>query len=215
VYGRGILAPLERTTVPSSESIGERIRRIANDPQTGRVLSPPVLGCLVGAFIGGTSLGRTLFIAKNSPLRCIFEAMKTLGSGYLPAVLLTLAGTLHGAMKKDQLGTSGCPPEGPRCSLMNRVGALALARFVLMPLCCLALLKLGTRLRLIPTDPLLHFVLLVESCMPSAQNSVVILNLEGKKEAAGSMAKTVSVLYIFSVIPVALLLSAIMTFTGL
>lgn len=111
---------------------------------------------------------------------------------------------------------SGAQSDGP--VLWKRVGVLALARFVLMPLCCIALLKTFTRLNLLPdltANPLLHFVLLVEACMPSAQNSVVILNLEGDQKAAGSMAKTVSALYIFSVIPIALLLSAIMFYTGL
>lgn len=49
---------------------------------------------------------------------------------------------------------------------------LIAARFLAMPLGGVALLEAGTRLDLIPRDPLLRFLLLMEACMPSAQNSV-------------------------------------------
>ena len=65
----------------------------------------------------------------------------------------------------------------------------------------------GVRSTIIPADPLLIFILLLQSCMPSAQNSVVILQLDDKPEAAGSMARTISALYTLSVLPMALLIS--------
>ena len=54
-------------------------------------------------------------------------------------------------------------------------------------------------------DPLLRFVLLMETCMPSAQQSVVVLQLNRNVDGAGSMAKTISALYITAVLPIAIL----------
>mmetsp|Transcript_69955 Transcript_69955/g.195669 ORF Transcript_69955/g.195669 Transcript_69955/m.195669 type:complete len:81 (+) Transcript_69955:169-411(+) len=73
---------------------------------------------------------------------------------------------------------------------------------------------MGVRSTIIPADPLLIFILLLQSCMPSAQNSVVILQLDDKPEAAGSMARTISALYTLSVIPMALLISFAMRVSG-
>lgn len=52
-------------------------------------------------------------------------------------------------------------------------------------------------------------------CMPSAQNSVVILQMEKKPELASSMAKTLTAVYLLSAVPIACLLSAILQFVQL
>lgn len=49
-------------------------------------------------------------------------------------------------------------------------------------------------------------------CMPSAQNSVVILQMEKKAELAASMATTLAIVYLLSAVPIAILLSAILQF---
>lgn len=49
-------------------------------------------------------------------------------------------------------------------------------------------------------------------CMPSAQNSVVILQMEKQPELASSMAKTLTAVYLLSAVPIAFLLSAILQF---
>ena len=79
-----------------------------------------------------------------------------------------------------------------------------------------ALLAAGTRLGVIPADdPLLRFVLLMEASMPPSQNSVVLLQLDNDRKGAGSMAKTISALYLAAVVPVAALLSLASMHAGL
>ena len=90
-----------------------------------------------------------------------------------------------------------------------------LSRFVMLPLVAFAMLRTGARASLVPYDKLLWFVLLMEGCMPSAQNSVVILQMEKKPERAASMARVLTAVYILSAIPVAVLLSAILQFVQL
>lgn len=51
--------------------------------------------------------------------------------------------------------------------------------------------------------------------MPSSQNSVVMLQMEGKAGLAASMASTLAVVYIFSAVPIAILLSAILEFVSI
>lgn len=126
----------------------------------------------------------------------------------------------------------------------------------------------GLRTGLIPKgDPLLAFVLLLQACMPCAQNTVVILQLQKRPEvrssfvyaytymcvgvggwctwwtrtvhatpfrifdpppspppslvpltrpqAAASMAKLVSLIYILAIVPMGVLLSAVLQYVGL
>ncbi|CAB1096379.1 unnamed protein product [Ectocarpus sp. CCAP 1310/34] len=89
------------------------------------------------------------------------------------------------------------------------------SRFMVMPLVAAMLLFSGAKAKLIPYDKLVWFVLLMEGCMPSAQNSVVILQMEKKPELASSMAKTLTAVYLLSAVPIAFLLSAILQFVQL
>lgn len=69
----------------------------------------------------------------------------------------------------------------------------------------------GKSLGLLPAgDPLLVFILLLQGCMPSAQNSVLILQLEKRPAAASSMARLLSVVYVLAIIPIGLLLRLIL-----
>ena len=55
------------------------------------------------------------------------------------------------------------------------------------------------------TYAVVAFTILMQECMPPAQNSVVILQLDHKKERAAKMPKTLIVIYSLSTIPVTLL----------
>ena len=60
----------------------------------GRIFSPPVLGSLLGLVVGSVPLLSKQIISASGALNWLFEAMRTLGTAYLPAVLLVLAGSL-------------------------------------------------------------------------------------------------------------------------
>lgn len=81
-----------------------------------------------------------------------------------------------------------------------------------MPLLALAMVEAGKKLGILPTnDPLFIFILLLQGCMPSAQNSVLILQLEKRPQAAASMARLISTIYVLSIIPIGLLLRALLS----
>ncbi|CAN0058500.1 unnamed protein product, partial [Heterosigma akashiwo] len=98
---------------------------------------------------------------KSAPLSPAFDAMRTLGAAYLPAAILVLAGSLAGKSSDD--GTAG-----ESTSLVRNVSMVMLARFVMMPIAALALVKSGISLNMLPNDKMLYFILLMEACMPSA-----------------------------------------------
>ena len=60
----------------------------------GRIFSPPVVGSLTGLVVGSVPLLCKQFIAATGNFNWMFSAMQTLGTAYLPAVLLVLAGSL-------------------------------------------------------------------------------------------------------------------------
>jgi predicted permease len=154
-------------------------------------------------------------------------ALQTLGTAYLPAAILVLAGSLVGAKPAASTtataatttGTNGAAAVAKTAPSLKAILAIFLSRFLLAPLLSLGLLQsfvaagllgpAGTRARAV-----VSFVLLMEGCMPPAQNSVIMLQLEGLKERASTMAKLLTLMYSLAVIPVTFLLSACLATSG-
>lgn len=204
---------------------------------TQRVLSPPVLSSILGLIVGSNRILSNFFIPASGILHPIFEAMRTLGNGYLPAVLLVLAGSLVGTPASPGSKTLGISV--PARTLRERYKAtkqrfgiesgrafftqfsmIYLVRFFLMPF--VAFTGLETLKVVAPplynylrADSLLLFILLLEACMPSAQNSVTILQLAGDKEGASMMARLLLVIYALGTPAITYWLMKILHYTGI
>jgi predicted permease len=223
-YGRVILGTY------GSKPSGTKLQRVVEE--TRKLLSPPVLGSILGVVVGDLPICRRLFFSGGilSPL---WGSLQTLGTAYLPAALLVLAGSLigpggetskAGSNKSDSAAadSDSVEPDGAVNGDKNTsVGStnpsaraiisILISRFLLAPVLSFWLLSAlssvmgptGTRARAVVT-----YVLLCEGCMPPNQNSVIMLQLEGLKERAQTMAKLLTITYSIAVLPVTLLLSA-------
>lgn len=190
-------------------------QRAKASPTFKRIVSAPVIGCIAGMIVGLLPWGRALLLGKNAPLSPVFDALKGLGNAYLPAAILVLAGSLAKPGAKPATAAPVSTSASSKNVFYRKVGAIMFSRFIVMPFVAAAMLMSGSRMRLIPYDKLLWFVLLMEGSMPSAQNSVVILQMENQPELAASMAKTLTAVYLLSAVPIAVLLSGILQFVQL
>jgi auxin efflux carrier family protein len=181
-----------------------------------RVFSPPVVASLLGMVAGFIPQLQRLFISSNGLLNPVFEAMRTLGAAYLPAVLLVLAGSLSASSPADTNHTATNKPS----NLLYDILPIYLARFVLMPLVGFSVAALAMKTSpwahsLFTKDPMLLLVLLLETCMPSAQNTTVILQLQGEKSAAGRLARKLMLIYVLGVPAITYWFIRILGLTGL
>ena len=185
-------------------------------PTISRILSPPTLACGLGLLVGTSPL-RYLFIANmgggtsangnsnsggvvEAPLSPLFNSLRTMGGAYVPAVLLVLAGSLSKGLQGFRIR-----------EMLPQLAAIMTVRFIFLPIivitCVATLLSMGV----LPADPIFLFVIVLESCMPPAQNTVLILQLEKDYEGAIEIARLISVVYVMAVLPLALLLKMILT----
>ena len=180
-----------------------------------RVFSPPVLASIVGLIVGSNAFMSSLFIPGGAIFHSIFEAMRTIGAGYLPSVLMILAGSLVAPPTKDETQSAtgdltqyqefkqnfGIGTEkGTGRAFMKQVIVTYLCRFLLLPTVAFTGLKslsivAPAAYNYLMSQPLLLFVLLLETCMPPAQNSVTIMQLSGDKKGSSMMARTLLVIY--------------------
>ena len=199
-------------------TFGAKLLNPAKDSESlSKVLiTPPSVGCLAGALVGSITILNKLILGPGAFLSPIMNTVNTLGTSYLPCVGLTLAGSLYYALFRVNEVDEISPCNEHSVALWSKVLTLGIARFIIMPLFGVTLISLLSKFSIIPSnDKLLKFILMLQCCMPSAQNGVVILQLsEETSHLAGSMARTISSLYISSIIPLAILLQFAYRFAG-
>eukprot|EP00752_Nemacystus_decipiens_P012493 g11065.t1 len=178
-------------------SIPSKVKSIAGGPTARKILSPPIVACLAGLVIGLSPPLRWLLMRKGAPLGPMWAAFSNLTAAYTPSGVLVLAGSL-----------ANCPPgKWFTKDTGKTILAVAMARWLLLPLLTSGLLFGGVKYGLVPQDPMLLLVLLIESCMPSAQNAVIMLQVVGLQDAAGRCARMLCTIYLISIVPVSILLT--------
>ena len=178
---------------------------------------PPVLGVFIGLVTALTPL-RGLFVKSETakaPLAVIYNSFQNLGRAANPLALLVLTSSL--ALGANGTGVS-TDDNSESASVVRRWAAVSIARYILSPLCMLSLLKIAAKFGRIGTsqgDPMVWFVLMLQSCMPSAQNSVLMLQVAEKGEEASAMAKFLFSIYFTAMLPVVLIVTLALQRLGL
>ena len=182
-------------------------------------LSPPVIGSLLGVTVGSLPALRRACLNPKGILSPLYSSLKTFGSAYLPAAVLVLAGSLVPPANTEADGSTS---SGKSNTGMSRkaVFSIMCSRFCLAPLMALFTVRMLDAFHLLDGSnsrarAVLSFVLLMEGCMPPAQNSVIMLQLHGLKERANTMAKMLALIYSVAVLPVTILLSACLALSGI
>lgn len=165
-----------------------------------KLRSPPLIASLAGVLFGCAPSWITAAF-MNSP---VFAALRTLGTGYGPAAVLVLAGSLAGGSN-----SGGTAKKSHSMPLGRMTLGICLTRYVLMPLFALLLVKIGVgnKLCLLP--------ILIESTMPPAQNGTVILQLEGKSELAQRLATVLAIVYLLGIPLIVVWLSLFLGIAGI
>ena len=133
-------------------------------------------------------------INQAAPLKPVFVALSKFSQAYLPSASLVLAGSLVAGSRaakeaKEEGGgdsavavaaAAGSSEGGDGDGFKRFIATVCVARFVLMPLLAVALLRALSAARVLPSAtaaPALWFFLLTEFSMPPAQNSVVMFQV--------------------------------------
>ena len=190
-------------TIPSSNSSdGGDEKQGGFDVKTllTRVFSPPLVASLVGIAVGCLPTPLRA-VAMSSP---VFAALRTLGQGYGPTAILVLAGSLAGRVPRESNAN------GETIRLMRVCTGIAVTRFMLMPCIGTALVRTGAF-----ANPMAKLAVLLEASMPPAQNSTVILAMEGRSDLAAALARVLLIMYVVGTVPMCLLLSVFLGVAGI
>lgn len=230
-FGRTALLGKQATA-----STGTNQEEEANGFQLSQLLSkvkplfpPPVMGVTIGLALALFQPIRNLFM--GGPLQTIFNSVSTFGRAASPLSLLVLTSSLalnigirpksqpkEEAVPTQDLTTNGTSEGKNKTSFMKRWMCVSLSRFLLSPLLVVGLLKSFQVIGIISPpqqDPLLWFLSILQGCMPSAQNPVLMFQVSNQLKQAGAIAKFLFFVYATSMLPVVLIVSMALQRFGL
>jgi predicted permease len=181
-----------------------------------RLFPPPVVGVMTGLVLAISPL-RPLIVSTGSeraaPLGVIYNSFQNLGRAANPLALLVLTSSLaigaNGSSNKEGV-TVDVDDSVQHLHPFSRWACVSTSRFIVSPMLMLALLKGMSKIGMIgksKADPMLWFVLLLESCMPPAQNTVLMLQVADKGAEASRMAKFLFSSYATAMLPVVVIVT--------
>ena len=159
----------------------------------------------------------TMTRSKKPIFGIVFNSLQNLGRAASPLALLVLTTSLalSSKMKDTQINdiTDGekmvnngtaTKTKNENISFIRRLLCVSLARFVVSPLLMTLILhhSLGTINKM---NSMTWFMLMLESCMPPAQNSVLMLQVAEKTREATTLARFLFSIYALSMIPIVLI----------
>lgn len=164
----------EKPEVPISKKIKQRFKILSEHLNLKALFAPSTIGAIVGFVIGLVPPIRNLLIGENAPLRVIQDSTSLLGDGAIPALTLIIGGNLLRGLRGSAIHKS-------------LVVGIVVARYVILPLLGIFVIKGAVRFGLVPSNPLYQFVLLLQYAVPPAMNIGTITQLFGAGESECSV----------------------------
>ncbi|KAM1047489.1 hypothetical protein ACFX2C_026840 [Malus domestica] len=165
---QAIVAP-DESNVPFSHKVLAFVRQILHE-----LLAPPTLAAVVGFVVGAIPFLKKIIIGDDAPLRAIEDSITQLGNGTIPCITLILGGNLIQGLRKSTI------------KLPALLGVIV-AKYVVMPAIGILIVRAADKLGFLPSDPLFHFVLMIQFTLPPAMNIGTMTQLFDVAEAECSV----------------------------
>ncbi|KAL3525157.1 hypothetical protein ACH5RR_013529 [Cinchona calisaya] len=121
------------------------------------LMAPPTLAAIIGFIFGAIEWLKNLIIGDNAPLHVIQDSITLLGNGTIPCITLILGGNLIQGLRKARLKPTV-------------IISVICVRYILLPAIGIVVVKAASQVGFLPSDPLYHFVLMIQYTLPPAMN---------------------------------------------
>lgn len=128
------------------------------------LMAPPTIGMILGFLFGTIPWLKYLMIGDKAPLRVLQDSVELLGNATIPCITLILGGNLA---------------QGFRDATVKPMVIVAIlcVRYLILPVVGIGVVKAVSSFGWLPSDPLFHFVLMLQFSVPPAMNIGTITQL--------------------------------------
>ncbi|XP_052305538.1 protein PIN-LIKES 3 [Populus trichocarpa] len=131
-----------------------------------RLFAPAIIGAIVGLMIGIIPPFRKVLIGDRAPLHAVEDSADMVGKAAIPIITLILGANLLKGLK------------GSKVPLLVIIGIVAI-RYIILPILGVVIIKYAIHFRLVRSDPLYQFVLLLQFALPPANSVATMSQLFG------------------------------------
>ncbi|CAF2203591.1 hypothetical protein HID58_027926 [Brassica napus] len=156
------------------DRIKRRIVSLSEKVNLRTIFAPSTIAAMIALVIGLITPLRKLIIGNGAPLGVLQDSVTLVGDGAIPAMTLIIGGNLLKGMRSSGMKKS------------TIVGVLV-ARYILLPISGVLIVRGAYKLDMIPSEPLYQFVLLIQYAVPPAMNLGTITQLFGAGESECSV----------------------------
>ncbi|XP_074264317.1 protein PIN-LIKES 7-like [Silene latifolia] len=121
------------------------------------LMAPPTVAAVFGLLFGAITWLKDLIIGESAPFHVIQDCIKLLGDGTIPCITLILGGNLTQGLKSTKVKTPV-------------ILGIIFVKYILLPVIGVGVVKAADNLGFLPSDPLYHFVLMLQFSLPPAMN---------------------------------------------
>ena len=160
--------------------------RKLTDMKLADLINPPIIGMVLGLIVGLIPPLRDSFCVKTGLMSPFFESAEIIGKATVPCALLVLGGRL-----------SHCPVHNDLPKMA--VALTAFVKLILMPVICVGFVYSMIKFGLMPRDPIMALVLILEAAVPPATSLIVMCAIQENDLLENNMASLCFWNYIFAI----------------
>nr|GMD58242.1 protein PIN-LIKES 3-like [Ipomoea batatas] len=140
---------------PVFGKIKQQVKTWMENIELRMIFRPPTIATILGIIIGVISPIRNIMVGESAPLRFIESSVVLLGDAAIPSMTLIMGANLLRGFRRSGVG------------LWLLVGII-IVRFIALPVVGIVVIKAARNLGMVGSDPLYHFVLLLQYSVPPA-----------------------------------------------
>nr|VDD64648.1 unnamed protein product [Brassica oleracea] len=156
------------------DKVKRRIVSLSEKVNLSTIFAPSTIAAMIALVIGLITPLRKLIIGNGAPLGVLQDSVTLVGDGAIPAMTLIIGGNLLKGMRSSGMKKS-------------TIISVLVARYVLLPISGVLIVRGAYKLDLITSEPLYQFVLLIQYAVPPAMNLGTITQLFGAGESECSV----------------------------
>lgn len=156
------------------EKVKRRLVSLSQKVNLKTIFAPSTIAAMIALVIGLLTPLRKLIIGTEAPLRVLQDSVTLVGDGAVPAMTMIIGGNLLKGLRSSGMK-------------MSSIIGVLVARYVLLPMSGVLIVRGAYKLDLVTSEPLYQFVLLLQYAVPPAMNLGTITQLFGTGESECSV----------------------------
>ncbi|KAK4340708.1 hypothetical protein RND71_039209 [Anisodus tanguticus] len=135
--------------------IEKKVKSLVEYIDLSVVFRPPTIATIVGIIIASVSPIQDILVGSGAPLRFIESSVVLLGEAAIPSMTIIMGANLPRGFKRSGVGIS-------------LLFGIIVVRFIILPIVGVGVITVAKNLGMVGSDPLYHFVILLQYAVPPA-----------------------------------------------